>query len=192
MSIIKKQIAVKDQLFEFQINTDTMTIINQREYKRMRTYYSSSLRSMVRNLAAQLTRSSKRSETWITVDDLIQELDIVLVSLICRYDPTIHNNFNALFWKSCRNKIIDILRKTLHTREIKRYKKTKKDWLAEQAKQISQAEPLSSFLERIKNREDFDGNSGSYRAESIEPSVIPLHVAWQTLMSRMLKLDHLA
>jgi len=183
MSIIKKQIVVKDQLFEFQINTDTMTIMNQREYKRMQTYYSRSLRNMVRNLDAPLT--------WITMDDLMQELNIVLISMIYRYDPTIHNDFNALFWKSCRNKIIDILRKTLHTREIKRYKNTKKDWLAEQAKQISQAEPLSSFLKRTENREDFDGNSESYRAESIEPSVIPLHVAWHTLMSRMLKLDHL-
>jgi hypothetical protein len=144
-----KQIKVQGDVFDFDIDAKKMTIVNQSEYTRLHKFY----KSKINTLANRIFGPEKTYISGYSVEDIVQELSLKLVTSVVKYNPK-KECFNTFFWRNCLNRISDIERVELHSREIKRHEGTEKAWLAEQARSVSMPLPFSA--KNYDSDEDFN------------------------------------
>jgi len=193
--IQNKEIIIKDELFEFKLDTDKKVIINQLEYKRIKNYYDQKLKNLIR----ELYRNSKLYLSGMSPEDILQELYLVLVKSIFHYNADTKISFNTLFWHSCKNKIRDILKKVLHLREVKKYKKLNNFYFVRIIKNLSNPLSLESLefddnnkISKNYSKKDYKNYSKKdYKYQDLSKLIsLPDHVIIHRLFSKIFELDN--
>jgi len=151
---------VQDEVFHFKLNKRTMSVINKSEAERLLMYYDSKFKEMIRNNAV----SHSFYVHGMSPEDFVQEMRITLYESIGKYDET-RGAFSTFIWTNCINRLRDILKTKLHTREIKKHAGKKTDWIAKQATALNTCMSLSRVSDD-EDGEEFDLDKDSALADS--------------------------